>query len=91
MLLRSWAHTAAGPMNKKSELKEILLSALASPDGLILQVLAGDSNRTQLAIAALQAARRELCEEYPEASNLLIKTIRKDTIAVYNPGAPDGG
>lgn len=80
-------------MNKKSELKELLLMALDSPTGLRAVITTGDANRAQLALAALKAAKRELVEEEPDAINLVIKQIRKDEIAIYNPSLelPGGG
>lgn len=78
-------------MNKKSELKSILLMALDSPTGLRAVITTGDANRCQLALAALKAAKRELVEEEPEALDLIIKQIRKDEIAIYNPARENLG
>ncbi len=73
-------------MNRKDELKSIIISALDKPRGLILNITGDEPGQRQLAISALIAAKRELLPDLPELVNLTIKPVPSNPseIAIIN-------
>ena len=78
-------------MNRRDELKSTLTRALDEPFGLVLTVSGGELNARTLAIAALNAAKRELLENEPRLLDLIIKPqpYTKDQIALYKLDTTD--
>lgn len=72
-------------LNRRAELQSLLMRALDEPFGLVLTVSGGELNARTLAIAAFNAAKRELLESEPRLLDLIIKPqpYTKDQIALY--------
>ena len=78
-------------MNRTAELKALISKALDTPNGIILKVFGGESNRRQNAVTALLSAKRELIPDMPEVLDLSIKPVpgKEDEIAIKKLNSPE--
>lgn len=60
-------------MNRREELKQLLIQALASDEGLVFTISGGGKGARQQALVALSAAKRELAQDEKGVLDLLCR------------------